>query len=433
MLSDILGSKILSFVISFFYVVVFLVGYVSFLHPYYGYAGFGLNEYRIDNLVLLMWSVFLCLFPVFFLKKSFLLSYLISVLIYFSLYIPIQLTYFLDFDGEIHNLVFYQCLYAIGMVLIVCSGWIQVALPSLDIGYKVNVFYVLLGMMLCSMIWIFWKYGGNFRWVSFEEVYSLREENHALGSDFFTSYISSWLKYFIIPIVFAYGLFSKKYLFIFFAIISSLMIYMSTGAKSVLIQLLVMYLIFKFLRTNSTLYFFNVFGLGLIALLVWGLLVELNIYSAILWMRTIGNGGSLTLHYHYFFDMYPNTYFSHLNIVNAFTNAYPFGNLSLGQAVGKEYWSDKMNANANFWATDGLAAMGGAGILLSSLILSGILVILNSVSYGYKKLFILLCTFPALIFILNSSLFSALLSGGLIFLLFTLSISSVKKNRYIVD
>lgn len=58
-----------------------------------------------------------------------------------------------------------------------------------------------------------------------------------------------------------------------------------------------------------------------------------------------------------FFSSHPNTYFNHVSFINKLTDADPYH----GEAIGKVVSEGGMNANAIFWAMDGVTAMGVTG------------------------------------------------------------------------
>jgi ABC-type uncharacterized transport system permease subunit len=82
--------------------------------------------------------------------------------------------------------------------------------------------------------------------------------------------------------------------------------------------------------------------------------------------------------------------------------------------VGSFYSGDPtLDANAHFWATDGLAAWGLWGILLVSVVCALVFWVLDSTAKGHDLRFTaLVVTFEALN-LANVSLFTSLLSGGL--------------------
>jgi len=160
-----------------------------------------------------------------------------------------------------------------------------------------------------------------------------------------------------------------------------------------------------------------------ILLVTSGLLISLDILfydneilvflPSLLFLRTIGNAGVLNFWYYDFFSTHDYTYFSHLNIINYLFNGYKFGNEGLGKIVGSYYWGASMNANANFWATDGIASLGIFGVLLISIFFSFFLILLNALTELRKNNLHILVLIPFLISLTNTSLFSSFLTGGL--------------------
>ena len=105
------------------------------------------------------------------------------------------------------------------------------------------------------------------------------------------------------------------------------------------------------------------------------------------------------------------------NAINKLTDAYPYGELGVGQVVGQYYFAPLMNANASFWATDGLAAMGLTGVVLASIACALVFVAMNTLTADYDTLFVSLAFLPFLTILMNQSLFSSMWSGGGFFLL----------------
>jgi hypothetical protein len=88
----------------------------------------------------------------------------------------------------------------------------------------------------------------------------------------------------------------------------------------------------------------------------------LRYLRALYYLRLLGTGGwSMSLYYD-FFVTNGYTYYSHIGPIGALTGAYPYGSLGLGQVIGYNYFgSEETNFNANFWASDGFAAIGVVG------------------------------------------------------------------------
>ncbi|MCD9616540.1 hypothetical protein [Chryseobacterium gleum] len=426
----ILERRSFYYFISLAYTLLFFQGYVTFLNPVFSYAGFNINEPRMVNYTFMVYTILVCLAPLYFFRGINTISAFICIFIYYLLYIPIEITYFIDFDGDDLYVAYLQFLFFAGMCLLFYADRVQfkrkIIIPS-----KIDFFKVIFILSILSTIYMIIKYGGNLKLVSFEDVYEQRFATSQLGSDVFTAYISSWLAYMMVPMCLTYGLFAKKKIYFLVGIIASIVIYMAVASKTALVFPGVIYFLYKILKNKDLKSSFSYVGIVLIVLMFVSLLFDFNIYTSILWMRTLGNSGSLTMHYHYFFENHPYTYYTHINFVNSLFQSYPYGNKSLGVAVGSEYWGEDMNANANFWATDGLAAIGDLGILLSSFLLFIVFVFFNRIGKGYNLFFLVLMLIPYIMFILNTSLFSALLTGGSFFIFLILSFSSTEQNRFI--
>jgi hypothetical protein len=338
--------------------------------------------------------------------------------------------YYFDLDGTDTYLVSQQLLFAFGMSIFFLADRITIN-KHLFLSAKINVPKIVFWATVVATIYILFTYKDNLQFVAFEDVYELRLANNKLGSDTVSSYLLAWLSNVLIPICLGYGLFCKKKSYFVLATIASIIIYMSTGAKSVLLFPLITYLLYSLLKNKDLSFSFTAIGLGLIVVMLITLSFELNIYSSLFWMRLIGNSGSLTKHYHDFFQDHPLTYMSHVNVVRAIGIDYPYGNNALGQIVGREYYSEDMNANANFWATDGYAAFGNIGIISSSITMFFVLVCFNFITKTYNKLFITLILIPYLTSLLNTSLFSSLLTGGGFIIFFLLSFEGFRNNKYL--
>jgi len=106
--------------------------------------------------------------------------------------------------------------------------------------------------------------------------------------------------------------------------------------------------------------------------------------------------------------------------INALLGSYPYGDMPISRVLGQYYWTEDMNANANFWATDGIAAMGLVGVFLISLVFCLFLIFLNSITKEYNKIFLILLFYPFLSTLLNTSLFQTMWSGGGLFIIILL-------------
>jgi hypothetical protein len=142
----------------------------------------------------------------------------------------------------------------------------------------------------------------------------------------------------------------------------------------------------------------------------------LFLVASLLLVRTVINGGVVSAKYHEFFEAHPQTGLTHVNMIGDAFGSYPYGDLQIGQVVGRYYWGPEMNANAHFWATDGLASFGLAGLPIATAVCAGVFVVLNSVTRGWNQLFVILCFVPFIMSLLNTSVFQSVWSGGALLL-----------------
>lgn len=428
----ILTRKITYLLIAFLYALLFYNGYKIFLNYNFAYAGYNILSARLDNTSLLIISFSLAIIPVIFFNGVKFISSFLCVFIYYLLYVPIIITYFFQLAGSFEYVVYQQLLFLLGMILLFSADRVEF-LRNYELPAKFNIFKIVICCTILLSLYMIIIYRNNLHFVSFADVYTLRFANDIYGKDAITAYFSSWLANAMIPICLAYGLFARKKIYFIIGTISCIIIYMATASKGTLLFPLIIYGLFKLLKNKNLNASFSLIGLGLIVLMFISLQFDFNTFTSLLWMRTIGNGGYLTKYYHDFFLTHPNTYYTHINIINFLSgNAYPYPTgKGLGQVVGAEYWSSDMNANANFWATDGYAALGDIGILVSSILLFFIFLLFNKATKSYNKLFLILIMIPYLFSILNMSLFSSLLTGGGIIVLFILIFKSSMQDEYI--
>lgn len=412
-----------------FFSVGYIISYHLYLNFYFDYTGFAL--YKRPPLFIII-SIIISIIPILFYRGIYVISSFISVFIYIILYIPLILTFALGCDETLTNIFFIQINFMFGMCCFFLVDRVNIK-KKINVSLKFISFRFILLLTFCSTLFIAIKYSSNLKIVSFgDQVYKQRSENSDLGSDLLTRYTLMWLEGFLIPVCLAYGLMMKKHLYFIIGSLSCIVIYAAIAAKGTILLPFIytaFYILFSKKRVNN---FFPIFILSLTSLIIVLLIFTKPdsisfLISSILLARTVGNGGMLTMWYYNFFLIHPHTYFSHINVVNAIANIYPYGNQSLGQVVGRYYWSDDLNANANFWATDGIASVGLWGIGLISIIVSIFFIIVNTITKGYDRLFLILLFIPFVGSLLNTSLFSSLWSGGTIFLLCFLFLNNKRR------
>lgn len=417
---SIVHSALANLMLALVYAGVYILCYVYFLNHWFDYAGYTL--YAHDG-VFLAWSVAVSVGPILCYRGMRGISSVLAVFVFVLLYIPIILTFSLGSDRPVPELLGLQLVFAGSMCMLFLADLILIRSPF-DFRGRTDLMPWVLALTVAATAYVAFVYRGNLRFVSFgEAVYEQRAANNELGAGLATRYLSSWLNTVLIPLALAYGLVERRIRFFAVGSASCVIIYMATAAKATLLLPVIYAALFVLLGRGRLNRMYPLF-VGALSLFLCVLLASTGttdslmfLISSILMMRTIGNGGQLTMAYYDFFATHPRTEYSHINLVRAAGASYPYGNLSIGEAVGHHFFGPETNANANFWATDGIAASGLAGVALITVVCALLFVVLNSVTRGYDRLFVVLCFLPFVLFFLNTSLFSSVWSGGAFFLI----------------
>jgi hypothetical protein len=397
----------------------FQLAYIDWLSPNFGYAGFGYTA-PPWGYVALAWcfSVFPSLWsPISLTRPSQLIYWVLYLTVFIpSMFVPLYIA--LDPPSEILPLMgaIFAGFAFIGSIYLFTLPRIRFATPS------PFVFWLMLGLVTFGFTaWILAVFRGNLHLVSFSDVYELRYAADSIIGSSSVGYAMIWLSSSINPMLIARGLVYRQKLLILVGVCGQVLGYSTAGSKSIALSVLVITLFYFLLRRGS---------LGFALKLVWGVVASfVGLYSiamisglahsplvfyalSITFMRTFGFPGMLTGQYYNFFQLHPNTYFSHVRGISTLVH-YPY-NKPLGLEIGK-YFVGYFDTdwNAHFWATDGIAGMGVAGVLLISVFCALVFLLLDIAASGHKPIFAALSmTFVALN-LSNTSLFTTLVSGGM--------------------
>ena len=383
----------------------FVIAYIYFLNFHQEYYGFEINvitDYYI------IFTFLISLIPIYFYNGYKNISSGISIFIYILLYVPTIFTFYFSLKSENHQEIYVNLIFCFSMCLFFLVD--KINLKPISIKQTILPIHVLVFTLLLTL-YVLFIYRNNLRIVSFEDVYDLRRENDVYGKSIVEIYLTAWLYNVMLPLCLTFGIILKNKISFIIGMVGCFVMYISTGSKAALLLPIIYIGIYFLIRNNYKQIFKNSLKyLSLIILLLTQ--IEFSFFTSILLSRTIGNGGLMTYKYFDFFSNNPNTHFSHINIINKITNNYPYKDSMVGQVVGREYWGSTMNANANFWATDGLASLGLYGVPIISIIFCFFLIFLNSITRKQNQLFLLLCCLPFILNITNTSFFSSLLTGG---------------------
>lgn len=405
------------------YALVYWRCYVAFLHPHFGYAGYDLFQ---REPLFLTTSLVITILPVLCFRGIRGVSSAIVVFVYLLLYVPIILTFALGSSKPLEEITTIQLTFLAGMTLLFLADFVIIRNPvKLDLG--IDLMPVVLTLTIVSTAYILFVYREGLRFSSFgDELYELRAANESLGAGVLTRYLSSWLTTVFMPLCLSFGLRAGRHRYTIAGVLACLSLYMGAANKLVILLPFV-YVGFYLVLRKRLAAMLPVAAVSLSAIIT--ALAAMTpgttafFAAGIVLHRTIGNGGQLTMAYYDFFSFYERTGLSHVHGLNLFTRPYPYGPLEIGQVVGQFYWSPLMNANANFWATDGIAGMGLSGVVVISVLATALFVVMNSVTWRHDLFFSVLCFLPFVTTLLNQSLFSSFWSGGGFFLIVFFAVS----------
>lgn len=371
----------------------------------------------------------IALIPIVFYRGIRNVSSWLSLILYYFGYVPIVLSLLFNFkEDNNYHVVEYWMVLCIAMSFYFYSDRIRIKIKHPSRKISIKVIWII---AIITLLMQFAVYHNNLRIVDFKSVYQLRAENAEVGNAFM-GYINSWSASFIFPLIFVYGLFRKDKKFIVFGALSFLFLYSIFGAKADFLAPLLLFSFYKFFlwQDKKNINLLGVFSLslGLLTLLLLCNLENEIVYvlAAVFLMRTITIGGCLFSGYYLpFFQDHPHTYFSHVNIINAITNSNPYA----GEPIGKVVTEGGMNANAIFWAMDGVTAMGVAGVAIVSFLFLLFLILINSLATVQNRNFLCILMLIPMVALLNTSFFSFLLSEGVILIILTILFVNLKYDK----
>ncbi|MCO8058837.1 O-antigen polysaccharide polymerase Wzy [Acinetobacter towneri] len=298
---------------------------------------------------------------------------------------------------------------------------------------SINVKYFFLFFWFFCFFGLLFLFKDVINFVGLDNIY----EQRAAGKsrNLFEGYMQSYFPNVICAALMAYGLYEKKFSYIFISGIGYVLMFGINAQRTVFLMPLILSLLYFYLKNNNynkaTLIKFNLclsLILLILALIPNGFLRDfLGFYLA---TRVIATPGIMFSLYHDVFSQTSYTYWAHVKGVNLIVDKpYIFSNDSdwpqLGYIVAKYKLGIISNSNANIFAADGVAAAGGIGIILISIIFAFYLYFLDFFSKNIDPRFKVLVAFPIGLALTNGSLATVLLTfGGIFWLLFYFFVSN---------
>ena len=387
----------------------------------------GLDYIEMSPIKLCLWLTFSVL-PMIVYHKIDNAATFICLFMYMFIYIPFIHGLFTIYGIDNLTLYSYCGVLCLFFIIYFGIGKFQYLIKNIEVRPTIPFKYIEWCTIFLTIIFIAAR-GTSMHFVNIftqlDVLYEMREENTSeLGSMGFILYIQGSLLGAFYPFLLVCYLNQKKLIKTMLILLGYLLLFMADMQKLTFLMpfaLIGLYYLIK-LKENiicNRLHSYIIIGITALSVVLYIFQSNDNeilfTLLSIVLLRTVCVVGWLTQMYFHFFQDNPYTYYTHINIVNAFTDGYPYEG-PLGRAVA--YGSQ--NANANLFLTDGMAAAGLPGIILIGIVFLMILLLINSISYRYKSTNLIIIVLPTLAFLLNVSLFTTLLSDGLFILIIVL-------------
>ncbi|BAY83951.1 hypothetical protein NIES267_34450 [Calothrix parasitica NIES-267] len=290
--------------------------------------------------------------------------------------------------------------------------------------------------LFCSCLITLYVYGflissGGLGRINFNlyNVYLVREELKSYSAPFI-NYLIPWQAYIINISFFVFSLYKRIYLLIFISILGQILIFGMTNFKSFLFApVLVLVLLWIGSEKKILMYFMMLSSIGLILTYTVYLITSDVIIPSIFIRRLFFLPANLHFYYYDFFSKNPHVFLSNSLLSSIFD--YPY-DIKVPELISYTYLNSYSNANAGYLA-DAYAHFGFAGMIIFSFILAVVLKILDSIGIFLPvNIPSAIITIPSMSLV-NSALFTTMLTHGFILALITIWVLSSQINQTVYN
>lgn len=407
----------------------------DFLYPNFAEYGFRFDGYSVYNITILIVcvSVLALIVP----RSIFGSIESIIIILYLHLIIPalVSVCFAYDYMGlEISILLQLLITFSFAVPIILNPSAKKLTTNL----YKPNkkIVNLLVILQILGTIYIVYHNRDIMKFVSHADIYVQRDIG--LAKSLSEGYIQSYFGKVVPILLIVFGLACKNRIALIAGISGLLVIYMVIATKGSIAYIFVIPLLYflmrnypSLLKTRSLLLIYS----AALSLLLFGV-TNSDIFTLAIWLfagRTLLITGSFIVSYYEYFTSAGFTYLKNItgigliipmDSVHEKSSRWP----SIGHIVGENYLGiQDLNANANFIASDGIAAFGVYGIIFIGFILSIILYIIRIITKGIDPVVVVCILIPVALTLTNGSIFSVLTSHGLFLYLIVFSYIRYKK------
>lgn len=290
---------------------------------------------------------------------------------------------------------------------------------------------------------IIYSFGGAIRFVGIDDIYTQRFAG-AESASAIARYALALLASAINPFLIAVGLYTQKRWLTGIGILAQVFLFGTLAARAVLLSPIFVIGVYFLFNKKRQMKVNNLLAVLLILVAATAPFLAsydplgggINNVLTLVYLRTLLISGAFFGVYEQFFALYPLTYFSHSNIVSLFIQ-YPYGDLSVGQAVMltlvPSASRDIGELNANFLATDGIAAIGVGGVPIVSALSAIVLRLLSRFVPPERNILMMAAGTGFILSMANTSLLTSLITGGGIVLVALVALAPLQKNTNFIS
>lgn len=310
------------------------------------------------------------------------------------------------------------------IVLFMKFSFLQFHVHQNALNKRSFILFILMLLGFCIAILIA-KFGFTFRFISLENVYTLRSAFKEEASRMLI-YVFNWSGYILGTALFIFALYNRKYLLLIMSLILQYYLFSLGGHKSILFIIPYCYAIYLLLKWFSNQFAVVLSGGLLLAIMLLFVsdqfIGHLNLASSMFIHRGLIMPAQLYYDYIDFFTKNPVDYFA---------QSFPFNliyqthyNQKIQNIIGDLYVSNGRHifANVNFLA-DMYANIGLWSQFLAFVFFGGILVIYDRLAYGRNVLFVAPLLAVSLITLMNGGFIVNLVTHGILLLILVVFLS----------
>lgn len=308
-------------------------------------------------------------------------------------------------------------------------------------GMRKSTVYAVLFAWLVIYLALLVKYHSVMRFSSASLIYEQRELTSDVGG--LWGYMQLYSTYVFSTLLMAHGLSSNRWRYFIIGSFGYFFMFLVTAEKAHLMSpvffMTVYYIVGKNIKlTNAASAFLLCASVTMLGVVFLGdIIAFFDLAGFYIFARIIAVPGQFILDYYEFFSSNGYTFFSQIRGFDLFVDVPAVYSSNpkwpqLGWIVGAGFHGIESNSNATFLASDGLASMGGGGMLIMSFVIFVYLVVLNFLTRRGARVFWAIIFAQQAFMLVSGSLFSLMLSfGGFFYLLFFFSSSFFVRSKVV--